>query len=65
MYEIKFLVVFSYMHLCVGMQVFKLIYYTLTINFENSEIWLYLDVISMDYINAIQNYTKLRQLAGN
>jgi len=27
MYKIKFLMVFSYMHLCVGMQVFKLIYY--------------------------------------
>lgn len=53
------------MHLCVGMQVFKLIYYTMTINFETSAICLYLNVTSIDYINAIQNYTKLSQLALN
>jgi hypothetical protein len=62
----EFLWVFSYMQLCAQMQVFeKLIHSTMRINFENSAICLYLNVTSMAYINAIQQYTKLRRLAGN
>jgi len=59
MYKITFLASFLHVLVC-GMQVFKLINYTLTINIETSAIRLYLNVTSMDYINAIQNYTKLR-----